>query len=162
MHVLEASPAKMDLDQSCKEAEANPETDPLNAIDTQPPLKDVLANSIDCELKLDLDQEHDHFFKMRSALQHAIENGDPIIAQTLMDADVDLNNYEENGDGPRHRLPLDMKTPKGLIRITELLVKHVNRGRAKDAASSNSSATTLVNNRGEWRVALFLVTSLAT
>ena len=166
MHILEASSPTVDLDLSSREnetkTEMNTEGKKSISISNRFLVNDVLASSADCELRLDLDQEHDYFFQTRSALQYAIEKGDPIIAQTLMDAKVDLNNYEENGDGPRHRLPLELKVPKGLIRITELLVKHVDHGRGRGGTPSNSSATTLVNDNAEWRVALFLVTFLAT
>ena len=157
MHILKAS--------SSKETESNIDHKTFNGMDKLSPvipLRNVMATSVDCDLNLTLNEDHDSFFQTRYGIQYATENGDPIIAQTLMDADVDLNNYEEKGDGPRHRLPLEMKVPKGLVRIVEVLVKHVKCEKAKDASASNISTTTLANGNGEWRVALFLVTFLAT
>ena len=153
MHILEAS--------SAKETDTKIEGKSSNNLGSLSQLKEVLARSVDCALGSASYEDDDYFFQTRSALQYTIENGDPIIAQTLIDAGVDLNNYEEKGDGPRHRLPLEMKIPKGLIRITEVLVKHIDCGKIKGATRSNSSDTDLVNYRGEWRVAIYLVTSLA-
>ena len=112
MHVLKPSTSKINPDKSQTLTQASISKDTCD---------NILSSSTDCDLSFDINEEYEDFFQERSVIQYAIENGDPMIVQTLVEAGVGLNNYEEKGDGPRYRLPLYLKAANGWLKITELL-----------------------------------------
>ena len=116
----------------------------------------VLSSSVECGLAFNIDENNEDFYQKRSVLQHAVENGDPVIVQTLGEAGLDLNNYEESDEGVRHGTVF-LKATNGWIKITELLIKHVYSEKAKAEDQSDSDSATLVHDSSEWKVGLFLV-----